>query len=423
MQKAAGTNAFRLFSQRAPAGAAGVNRNAIRRRIPRTIKNGATLLLHRAPALNTVSFTLVLPFAPAEPAGLYHYIEHLFFERAGELRAKEINAAMTANGSEINGFTAQNYMCFSFTCRRAVFQSQLSLLYAMLSQREYGEEEMERVLPVIRNEMFEDNFYDVRSGDVIRSLWFDKRYNQSVLGDMRDLEEATDEDLDSCRRMLFNKGMCAFLAGGFAEEDAALVRGTFGQMPLQPFRVPPPQERLHDETPVNRRGRGRELQALVTYHVTDADRELKLAAHWLRSGLFDGLDAPVFAFFEEWGFKFYSVEADFAIRGDELVFSYLAYIQKKEKSLFEVLVSRFEKTGEKADFVGLSRPYLYDDLLLLPDSPERLCSHYMEVWADLGEPVTLTEEAAFAEGLTNEKLAALWRRVASSLRRIFYIAK
>lgn len=47
----------------------------------------------------------------------------------------------------------------------------------------------------------------------------------------------------------------------------------------------------------------------------------------------------------------------------------------------------------------------------------------MEVWADLGEPVTLTEEAAFAEGLTNEKLAALWRRVASSLRRIFYIAK
>ena len=387
------------------------------------LKNGATLLLHRAPALNTVSFTLVLPFAPAEPAGLYHYIEHLFFERAGELRAKEINAAMTANGSEINGFTAQNYMCFSFTCRRAVFQSQLSLLYAMLSQREYGEEEMERVLPVIRNEMFEDNFYDVRSGDVIRSLWFDKRYNQSVLGDMRDLEEATDEELDSCRRMLFNKGMCAFLAGGFAEEDAALVRGTFGQMPLQPFRVPPPQERLHDETPVNRRGRGRELQALVTYHVTDADRELKLAAHWLRSGLFDGLDAPVFAFFEEWGFKFYSVEADFAIRGDELVFCYLAYIQKKEKSLFEVLVSRFEKTGEKPDFVGLSRPYLYDDLLLLPDSPERLCSHYMEVWADLGEPVTLTEEAAFAEGLTNEKLAALWRRVASSLRRIFYIAK
>ena len=387
------------------------------------LKNGATLLLHRAPALNTVSFTLVLPFAPAEPAGLYHYIEHLFFERAGELRAKEINAAMTANGSEINGFTAQNYMCFSFTCRRAVFQSQLSLLYAMLSQREYGEEEMERVLPVIRNEMFEDNFYDVRSGDVIRSLWFDKRYNQSVLGDIRDLEEATDEELDSCRRMLFNKGMCAFLAGGFAEEDAALVRGTFGQMPLQPFRVPPPQERLHDETPVNRRGRGRVLQALVTYHVTDADRELKLAAHWLRSGLFDGLDAPVFAFFEEWGFKFYSVEADFAIRGDELVFSYLAYIQKKEKSLFEVLVSRFEKTGEKADFVGLSRPYLYDDLLLLPDSPERLCSHYMEVWADLGEPVTLTEEAAFAEGLTNEKLAALWRRVASSLRRIFYIAK
>lgn len=279
------------------------------------LKNGATLLLHRASALNTVSFTLVLPFAPAEPAGLYHYIEHLFFERAGELRAKEINAAMTANGSEINGFTAQNYMCFSFTCRRAVFQSQLSLLYAMLSQREYGEEEMERVLPVIRNEMFEDNFYDVRSGDVIRSLWFDKRYNQSVLGDMARPRRGDGRRSGFLPPHAVQQGLCAFLGGRLCRRGRGARTRNVRQMPLQPFRVPPPQERLHDETPVNRRGRGRELQALVTYHVTDADRELKLAAHWLRSGLFDGLDAPVFAFFEEWGFKFYSVEADFAIRG------------------------------------------------------------------------------------------------------------
>ncbi len=388
-----------------------------------TLENGATMLSYRAPALQTVCFTLVMPFAPVEPAGLYHCIEHLFFERAGELRAEGINAAMTANGSEIHGYTAQNYMCFSFTCRRAVFRSQLSLLFSMLSQREYGEEELQKVLPVIRNEIFEDEFYDIRSGDIIRSLWFDKRYNQSVLGDVRDLEETTQEELDSCRRMLFNKGMCLFFAGGFSEEDAALVRSTFGEMPLQPFVVPPPQEREHDETPVNRRGRGKELQALVTYHVTDADAPLKMAVHWVRSGLFDGLDAAFFSFFGEWNFKFYSVEADFAVRGRELVFSYAAYIRKKEKALFEILVSRFEKAGEKADFVGLSRPYLYENLILLPDNPERLCAHYTDTWADVGAPVTLAEEAAFCAKLTNEDLAALWRRIYSSLRRIFYIAK
>ena len=388
-----------------------------------TLANGATLLSCSAPALHTVAFTLVMPFAPVETAGLYHYIEHLFFERAGELRAAGINAAMTENGSEINGFTAQNYMCFSFTCRQEVFVRQLRLLYAMLTQREYGEEERARVLPVIRNEMFEDNFYDIRSGDIIRSLWFDRRYNQPVLGDIRDLEEATEEELSSCRRMLFTTGMCAFLAGGFTAEDAACVRQTFGKLPLQPFTVPPAQEGERNTSPVNRRGFGRELQALVTYHVTDADKDLKLAAHWLRSGLFDGLDSPGFTFFDEWGFHFYSLDADFAIRGSELVFSYVAYIRKKEKSLFEVLVSRFEKEGEKADFLKLTRPYLYDDLILLPDNPERLCAHYMETWADVGEAVTLSEEAAFAEGLTNEALAALWRRVAASLRRIFYIAK
>lgn len=387
------------------------------------LANGAEMLSFRTPALHTVSFTVVLPFAPAEPAGLYHYIEHLFFERAGEMRAEEINAAMTKNGSEIRGYTTQTYMCFSFTCRSDVFLSQLELLFSMLSQREYGEEELEKVLPVIRNELFEDNFYDVRSGDVIRSLWFDRRYNQSVLGDMRDLEEATLEDLDSCRRMLFNTGMRLFLAGSFTDADTARVRATFGALPLQPFTVPPEQEREHDETPVSRRGGGRELQALVTYHVTDADRELKMAVHWLRSGLFDGLDAAFFSFFGEWGFKFYSVEADYAVRGRELVFSYLAYIKKKEKSLYEVLVSRFEREGEKADFVGLSRPYLYDNLVLLPDNLERLCMHYTDTWADVGETVTLAEEEAFCAELTNERLAALWRRVTSSLRRIFYIGK
>ena len=148
-----------------------------------------------------------------------------------------------------------------------------------------------------------------------------------------------------------------------------------------------------------------------------------MAVHWLRSGLFDGLDAAFFSFFGEWGFKFYSVEADYAVRGRELVFSYLAYIKKKEKSLYEVLVSRFEREGEKADFVGLSRPYLYDNLVLLPDNPERLCMHYTDTWADVGETVTLAEEEAFCAELTNERLAALWRRVTSSLRRIFYIGK
>ena len=388
-----------------------------------TLANGAEMVTLCAPALHTVSFTAVLPFAPAEPAGLYHYIEHLFFERAGELRAEGINAAMTANGAEIRAYTTQTYMCFTFTCRKEVFRSELALLFSMLSQREYDEEELSKVLPVIRNEMFEDNFYDIRSGDVIRSLWYDCRYNLPVLGDIRELEQVTREELDSCRRMLFNTGMRLFLAAGLFAVDEGSVRETFGGMPLQPFAVPAAPKNGRAPLPAIRRGRGRELQALVTYHVSDADKELRLAAHGLRSGLFDGLDSAFYSFFGDWGFKFYSVEADFAIRGSELVFSYLTSIKKKERGLFDVLVSRFETAGEKADFVGLSRPYLYDDLILLPDNPERLCTHYAETWADVGETVTLSEEAAFCEGLTNARLAALWRRVAASHRRVFYLGK
>ena len=115
------------------------------------LQNGSTLLTFSAPHLNTVAFSIVLPFVPESTPGVYHFVEHMFFERAGKMRAKQINAAMNANGSEIMGYTAVNYMCFNFMCRKEVFSSQISLLFSMLNQREYGEEEFEKVLPVVRN--------------------------------------------------------------------------------------------------------------------------------------------------------------------------------------------------------------------------------------------------------------------------------
>lgn len=150
--------------------------------------NGAHLVSFRAPLLQTAAFAVVLPFVPEYTPGVYHLVEHMFFERAGERRAPQINAEMTARGSEIMGYTAINYMCFSFSCRKEVFAPQLRLLHAMLSQREYDRAEFDRVLPVIRNEIFENAFYDGRSADILRELWFDSRYISPVLGSASVLE-------------------------------------------------------------------------------------------------------------------------------------------------------------------------------------------------------------------------------------------
>ena len=72
------------------------------------LQNGAQMVSFRAPHLNTVAFSVVLPFEPEATPGVYHLIEHMFFERAGERRAAEINAEMTSRGSEIMGYTAIN---------------------------------------------------------------------------------------------------------------------------------------------------------------------------------------------------------------------------------------------------------------------------------------------------------------------------
>ena len=111
------------------------------------LENGASLITFSAPQLHSVAFSVVLPFLPDGTPGVYHLIEHMFFERAGARRAEEINAEMTSRGSEINGYTSINYMCFNFCCRKEVFVPQLHLLRDMLTQREYGQEELERCCP------------------------------------------------------------------------------------------------------------------------------------------------------------------------------------------------------------------------------------------------------------------------------------
>lgn len=389
----------------------------------RKLKNGASLLSFCAPHLHSVAFSVVLPFVPEGTAGVHHLVEHMFFERAGKMRAPEINAAMNANGSEIDGYTSSGYMCFRFCCRKEVFESQLGLLFSMLSQRDYGREEFEKVLPVIRNEIFEYHFYDDRAGDVLRELWFDSRYISPILGEIGYLERLEEDEIDGVREKLFTDGMCLFLAGAFSEKDVRAVEASFGSMRLEPFSPDPPREEEKVTTPYSRWGRGREWQALVTYHVEKADTELKMAAHWLRSGLFDGLDAAFFRYFGDNGFQFYSVDGSYNVRGDELVFSYLCYIKKRERALFEGLIDGFEKYAEKTDFLRLVRPYLYDNIVLLCDNPERLCSHYVDAWADHSAPVTLREEYEFCGRFDNARLVRNWRKIASSLRRVFYLGK
>lgn len=387
------------------------------------LKNGANVLSFCAPHLHTVAFSVVFPFEPEYTPGVYHLVEHLFFERAGDWRADKINAQMTANGSEINGYTSVSSMCFQFTCREEVFLSQLRLLYAMLTQKEYSEEELQKVLPVIRNEIFESDFYDGRAGEVLSELWFDSRYAGSVLGDSGVLERISDAEIESARKSLFTTGMCLFLAGNFTEEDFREVENTFGKIPLQNREATPPRKEGREEKPLNRVGGGRELQVLVTYHVERADYELKMAAHWLRSALFDGLDAAAFRYFDGKGFQFYSIDGNYNIRGDELIFSYLVHIEKRDKKYFLPLIDGFEKAAKKTEFVSLVRPYLFDNLVYLFDNPERLCSHYVEAWQDMSCPVTLREEAEFCGSFTDEQLAACWQRIAGSLRRVFLIGR
>lgn len=211
---------------------------------------------------------------------------------------------MTSRGSEIMGYTSIQYMCFNFTCRQEVFRDQLRLLYDMLREQDFGQEELDKVLPVIRNEIFEYNFYDSRASDLLRELWFDSRFINSALGSSSVLDGLTLEEIREEREKLFTKDMCLFLSGAFRKEDVQEVLDTFGELPLRSVHREPPRQEEKVVKEINKIGHGRELQVLVTYHVEKASKDLKMAVHWLRCALFDGLDAAFYRFSTNGGSAF-----------------------------------------------------------------------------------------------------------------------
>lgn len=56
------------------------------------LSNGAAVLAAQNEGLHSVSLAVVLPFCAHETAGVYHFVEHLFFERAANCARKRSTA-------------------------------------------------------------------------------------------------------------------------------------------------------------------------------------------------------------------------------------------------------------------------------------------------------------------------------------------
>lgn len=388
------------------------------------LSNGVAVLAAQNEGLHSVSLAVLLPFCAHETAGVYHFVEHLFFERAGELRAEEINRRMSECGSEILAYTAKNHMCFSFHCRREVFARQLSLLVSMLREKGHAAEDFDKVLPVIENEIFEYDFYDYAREDVLRELWYDARYRESVLGTPKALRSLTLETLQKARDGLFTDAMHIFLAGGFSETELLLVKEVFESFSLSPFSpLPPvsaPPRYLKD---VEKVGRGRDLQMMFTYHVKDVSEEEIFLSPYLKNAVFYGMDAVFNEFMTAEGFPFYSVDADYAVLGGELIFYWLVHVKKRDVNAFKEVAQVFERSVLKAPLMSVVRPFLGDNLVFLYDNPERLVNRYTDLFEDSFRAVTLEESRRLAMELSDNRLYDVWKTFLLGEKKIFLIGK
>ena len=210
----------------------------------------------------------------------------------------------------------------------------------------------------------------------------------------------------------------------FAGTGLLLVKEVFESFSLSPFSpLPPvsaPPRYLKD---VEKVGRGRDLQMMFTYHVKDVSEEEIFLSPYLKNAVFYGMDAVFNEFMTAEGFPFYSVDADYAVLGGELIFYWLVHVKKRDVNAFKEVAQVFERSVLKAPLMSVVRPFLGDNLVFLYDNPERLVNRYTDLFEDSFRAVTLEESRRLAMELSDNRLYDVWKTFLLGEKKIFLIGK
>jgi predicted Zn-dependent peptidase len=189
------------------------------------LKNGFTILSEHIPTSKSVTLSLFVGAGSYHerqyPAGVAHFLEHMFFKGTTNRNAQQINEEIDGIGGVLNAYTTSERTKYYTLVPYRHWKTGSNVLLDMIWNATFPEEEIERERNVILEEikMYEDDPSSFVFDLLERKMHANQTERQSVIGTVESVKSITRETLISFVDEFYQPNNLIFVATGNIDHD------------------------------------------------------------------------------------------------------------------------------------------------------------------------------------------------------------
>ena len=194
-----------------------------------TLDNGLRVVYASSPT-NTVYLGLALDAGTRdetdEESGMAHFAEHLSFKGTSRRTSRQIITHMESVGGDLNAFTGKEETVYYCTCQKEHFRRAMDLLFDVVFNSRYPQEEMDQEVEVVIDEIesYNDSPSELIYDDFEAMLFQGHPLGRNILGDAERLRQFKSEDVARYTRRLYTPDRTVLFVYGNVELDEILRR-------------------------------------------------------------------------------------------------------------------------------------------------------------------------------------------------------
>ena len=194
-----------------------------------TLDNGLRVVYAPSPT-NTVYLGLAVDAGTRdetdEESGMAHFAEHLSFKGTSRRRSRQIITHMESVGGDLNAFTGKEETVYYCTCQKEHFRRAMDLLFDVVFNSRYPQEEMDKEVEVVIDEIesYNDSPSELIYDDFEAMLFQGHPLGRNILGNTERLRQFKSEDVAQYTQRLYTPDRAVLFVYGNVELNEILRR-------------------------------------------------------------------------------------------------------------------------------------------------------------------------------------------------------
>ena len=192
---------------------------------------GSGLRVVTAPSpTNTVYLGLALDAGTRDEeeleSGMAHFAEHLSFKGTSKRTSRQIITHMESVGGDLNAFTGKEETVYYCTCQKEHFRRAMDLLFDIVFNSRYPQEEMDKEVEVVIDEIesYNDSPSELIYDDFEAMLFQGHPLGRNILGNAERLRQFKSEDVARYAKRLYTPDRAVLFVYGNVDLDEILRR-------------------------------------------------------------------------------------------------------------------------------------------------------------------------------------------------------